>query len=399
MRVGVVLGDFVPEDGGGFTFVSAIVRALVAADIDSTGLELTLFCGPDAFRYVTVECGAHCRVCCVSRERALHRVVKRLQQWMPLFKRFYPRKSLLEKTLDGQQIQFAWFVAGSGEVLDIPYAATVWDIQHRTHPWFPEVSAGSTWDGREIVFSTYVRRASIIVTGTLVGKKELVRYYQVNESQVVILPHPTPTFALDAAHEQGKSVLPSPLTSSTPFFFYPAQYWAHKNHATLIEAFSLYLNRINKDVKMVFVGSDKGNKAYLQELVERHQLQDSILFLGFLERTELVALYQHAIAMVYPSFSGPENLPPLEAFALGCPVLYAEFPGAREQLGEAAEYFDPFLPASIAGALERISTDKGLRLRLVALGRVRANQWVVSDFVNGVFAALRSFKGMRSCWR
>jgi glycosyltransferase involved in cell wall biosynthesis len=38
----------------------------------------------------------------------------------------------------------------------------------------------------------------------------------------------------------------------------------------------------------------------------------------------------------YPSFFGAENLPPLEAFALGCPVIAADMPGAREQLGDAA---------------------------------------------------------------
>ena len=36
---------------------------------------------------------------------------------------------------------------------------------------------------------------------------------------------------------------------------------------------------------------------------------------------DLVALYRHAFALAYVTFFGPENLPPLEAFGLGCPVV------------------------------------------------------------------------------
>jgi glycosyltransferase involved in cell wall biosynthesis len=54
-----------------------------------------------------------------------------------------------------------------------------------------------------------------------------------------------------------------------------------------------------------------------------------VRFLSFVTISDLIALYRHADTMAYASFSGPENLPPLEAFALGCSVGESEFPGAR----------------------------------------------------------------------
>ena len=52
-------------------------------------------------------------------------------------------------------------------------------------------------------------------------------------------------------------------------------------------------------------------------------------------------MYKNAFALVYASFLGPNNIPPLEACALGCPVVAANIPGAFEQMGDAAAFFDP----------------------------------------------------------
>lgn len=396
MRVGVVLGEFVPQDGGGFTFVSEIVSALGLLDPERQGLELTIFCDARAVSFVRENTCYRFEVVPVPASGAVDRLCQRLQEWIPLAKRLIGRKSRLEQTLQDKSIAFAWFVAGSGEVIDIPYAATVWDLQHRTHPWFPEVSSGSTWDGREVVFATYLRRASIVITGTLTGKAQLERYYQVDGERISILPHPTPQFALNARSEP-LAALPAGLQPQR-FFFYPAQYWAHKNHATLLKAFAQYCKLAPDGESLVFVGSDKGNKAYLQGMATKLGLGDRVKFLGFVSREELIELYRQAKALVYPSFSGPENLPPLEAFALGCPVLNADFPGAKEQLGDAARYFDPLLPESMLEALQDIVAQPALRRELVSRGAQRAQAWRCPDFVAAALGLIGRFKAIRECW-
>ena len=89
------------------------------------------------------------------------------------------------------------------------------------------------------------------------------------------------------------------------------------------------------DYELVLVGDDKGQAGHVASLVREMGLSDSVHQLGFVETEELVALYRGAHSLLYLSF-GPENLPPLEAYALGCPVVASDVPGAREQLGEAA---------------------------------------------------------------
>jgi glycosyltransferase involved in cell wall biosynthesis len=288
-----------------------------------------------------------------------------------------------------------WFVGGAYDTLDLPYFTTVWDVQHRTHPWFPEVSTAGIWDHREAFFRRHLGRAAKIITGTKTGRDELGLYYRIPEDRICILPHPTPGFALDPPDDFRRSSRALPQD----FFFYPAQMWPHKNHVNLLKGYALLKARTPDVPALVFSGGDAGNLAVVKGAVAQLGLADSVVFLGFVSIQELLALYGNARALVYASFSGPENLPPLEAFALGCPVVTAKIPGALEQLEDAALYFDPADPSTIADALRQIMDDEELRATLVARGRQRSARWTGSDFVRAVFAALDEFDPICASWR
>jgi glycosyltransferase involved in cell wall biosynthesis len=98
------------------------------------------------------------------------------------------------------------------------------------------------------------------------------------------------------------------------------------------------------------------------------------------------------------SLCGPENLPPLEAFALGCPVVASEIAGAAEQLGEAALLVDPCSPEEIANAIRLLLDDPERVRSLVEKGRRRAARWTGRDFVRGVFKMLDEFEPVRRCF-
>jgi hypothetical protein len=68
---------------------------------------------------------------------------------------------------------------------------TVWDLEHRKQPYFPEVSVtGWTWEEREQIYRAVLPRASFIITGTQVGRDEIVHYYGVNPNNVRVVPFP-----------------------------------------------------------------------------------------------------------------------------------------------------------------------------------------------------------------
>jgi glycosyltransferase involved in cell wall biosynthesis len=91
-------------------------------------------------------------------------------------------------------------------------------------------------------------------------------------------------------------------------------------------------------------------------------------------------------------------LPPLEAFALGVPVVAGRVPGADEQLGDAALLVDPTDASGLAGALLRVCRDPALRCELIRRGRERAGQVTNIEFAQGIFAAIDAFEPRRKCW-
>ena len=124
---------------------------------------------------------------------------------------------------------------------------------------------------------------------------------------------------------------------------------------------------------------------------------DRVRFLGFVETSELVRLYRGAHALVYLSFFGPENLPPLEAFALGCPVVQADVAGAREQLGDAALRVPPTDASAVAAAVRRFE-DPTFREGMTEDGRARAAGYTADGYVRGVVEFLNEFEPIRSSW-
>jgi glycosyltransferase involved in cell wall biosynthesis len=125
-------------------------------------------------------------------------------------------------------------------------------------------------------------------------------------------------------------------------------------------------------------------------MAERCGVADQIHVLGFVNDDELAALYAGARALVMPTFFGPTNIPLLEAWALGCPVLTSDIPGVREQMGDAALLVDPRRVDLIADGIRRLWTDDALRTSLAHRGAQRLALYGPADFRTRLRAALHS---------
>ena len=65
---------------------------------------------------------------------------------------------------------------------------TVWDLQHRLQPYFPEVSVeGWTFEKREFFYKKYLPKATYIVIGNDTGKKQVIDLYNIPEFRIKTL--------------------------------------------------------------------------------------------------------------------------------------------------------------------------------------------------------------------
>jgi len=105
---------------------------------------------------------------------------------------------------------------------------------------------------------------------------------------------------------------------------------------------------------------DIKDKLYFQK-INKHYLNDfkkNFIILKFVSINKLINLYDHCLALIYSSYAGPENLPPLEAMARKKPLICSNYPGAKEQLKKIPIYFNPNNPKSITKSLEKYLLSK-----------------------------------------
>jgi glycosyltransferase involved in cell wall biosynthesis len=141
-----------------------------------------------------------------------------------------------------------------------------------------------------------------------------------------------------------------------------------KNLVTLLDAYT----RLKKQLgtlcpPLVIVGRKGWNcddiLSYMTEL------EGAVRFPGYVSDEELVALYQMAACLVFPSLYEGFGLPVLEAMAAGCPVITSTTSSLPEVAGNAGLLVDPLNAEEIAIAMRQILQDEDLRTRLVHEGR------------------------------
>ena len=148
----------------------------------------------------------------------------------------------------------------------------------------------------------------------------------------------------------------------------------NKNFEALQSAFALL--GAGSGVKLVMVGAED-RRVFANRAARGAPAGAGIVHAGALDDAALKALYQHAIALVFPSLYEGFGLPPLEAMSCGCPVAASSAAAIPEICGDAALYFDPNSVEEIAAAMQQLADDDALRdrLRLAGAKRVQHFHW------------------------
>ena len=261
----------------------------------------------------------------------------------------------------------------------VPTLGTVHDLMHRYERQFPEVSENGEYEAREFHFGETSRWARGVLVDSEVGKAQLIESYDVPPDKVFVLPYIPPAYVFESDQSRDYQVV-TRYRLPKKFFFYPAQFYRHKNHVALIDAMAV-LKLIHPDVHLVLVGTRERNGfADVQAQVTRLGLEDNVKFLGYVPDQDIPALYRAARALVMPTYFGPTNIPQLEAFALGCPVATSRIYGIPAQVGDAALLFDPSSVDEIFSCLKRLWEDDSLCATLAESGKQHAANWGPPQF-------------------
>jgi glycosyltransferase involved in cell wall biosynthesis len=170
------------------------------------------------------------------------------------------------------------------------------------------------------------------------------------------------------------NLAPSPRPHPKPYLLYVGNVKPHKNLGRLLEAFGQLASQTPCDLLLIgknegFLTGDSTVQAAADRLAPRVQL------LGAVSQELLKRYVAHAEALVLPSLYEGFGLPPLEAMACGRPTIVSRAASLPEVCGDAAMYFDPLDPASIAEAILRVLNEPELRETLRSRGLERARRF------------------------
>ena len=287
-----------------------------------------------------------------------------------------------EKPLLEREVDLVYFISPSIWALYLErlnFISTVWDLCHRDYPEFPEVRADHIFENREQGYRQYLIKSTAILTDSNLGKENIISRYGVDKNRVHIIPFSAASHIENFANKKIDRVINirEKYGIDDEYIIYPAKFWPHKNHVYILHGLNLLYKNYGVSLKAVFVGSDglAGTLEYVKKTAEKIGILDNIFFLGYVEDEDLAYLYKESIALVMPTYFGPTNIPPLEAFTLGVPVLYSNLDGLREQVGDAALLMDLNNPESMASHLDRLINDDDLKNNLTIKGRAQLNKY------------------------
>ena len=218
-----------------------------------------------------------------------------------------------------------------------------------------------------------VRRAARVITHSEASRREIVEDLPVEPDHVDVIPHGPGTSA-DSVHTPERQLRTELKLGKGPIVLAVSALSAHKNVATLVEALPAIV-RAHPEVVLVVPGNRTDYGARLEALAGSLGVGPSLVLPGWVSEAQLEGLFRAASCFAFPSIREGFGLPVLEAMRRGVPVACSNSSAMPEVAGEAAIYFDPHRPTEIAGAINRLLTDRTFAERLSERGRHRASMF------------------------
>lgn len=242
---------------------------------------------------------------------------------------------------------------------------------------FPEIQT-STWGILHKYYLPFIlKRVDMIIAVSHSTKRDLMKYMDVPEDKIRTVYN-----GMDA--EKFKVLSPSYIELvrqkhqlDFPYILYVGNLEPKKNIPTLLKAFRAVNVKNGGDYRLVIVGQKVWKYQPIFNTIKDLNLQNKVIFLGYVPEQDLPGIYNAASLFVLPSIYEGFGFPPLEAMACGVPVITSNSSSLPEVIGDAGIMVDPYDSAALADAIDQVLSDEKLRATLIKRGleRVKLFSW------------------------
>jgi glycosyltransferase involved in cell wall biosynthesis len=214
-------------------------------------------------------------------------------------------------------------------------------------------------------------------------KRDIIEFYKTPEEKIeVCYQSCNPAFAVEVSDVE-KEAVKKKYDLPGQFFLYVGSVIERKNLLNICKA--LFLLRNELEVPLVVIGDGGKYKQQVKDYIKQNGLENKVIFLSenpvakssaaFQSAQDFPAIYQSAIAMIYPSFFEGFGIPVLEALWSRLPAITSNVSCMPETGGDAALYVNPNNAEEIAAAMKKIYTDTAVAAAMKEKGMLHAQNF------------------------
>jgi len=260
------------------------------------------------------------------------------------------RDFIFESYLRKHQINLLSHSGHLGRSCTIPTLLWIADFQH-LH--LPELFSTKEQSAREAVIAEACEHASALLFSSKTAAADFSKMTGQSRARFEVLPFVATVPSL------GSLVSLEDLERRYGFrgryYFLPNQFWAHKNHAVVLEALAL-LKAQGHNFLVLATGNTNDYRqpdhyAALTRRVAELGIGDMFRPLGLVPYQDIMSLLRWSVALINPSLFEGWSTTVEEAKSMGKTVILSDIPTHREQSPERGKYFSPKSPDQLAALL------------------------------------------------
>jgi len=372
--------------GGGFTYASSIIKNLI--ELDSNDFTFVYYSdSKETVSYLEQYNVNATLLSAKSNERSIINLG------------IFSHNVSIKEKLKRDKIDLVYLLGPFStwkELGNLRFIFTLHDLGHRDALVFPEVYNNNEFERREDIYKNGAIKSFYTIVDSEITKGKLNNLYGVELSKITILPFLPNLNLLNYSKEKTKIF--KQFNISSKYVFYPAQFWAHKNHIYILHGIKEYENTYHQKLDIVFSGTDYGTLSHVQKVAKELKLDDRLHCVGFVSERDMASLYNNAIALIMPTYIQNTNIPPLEAFMLKIPVLYPNTGECTEILKKATINIDLNCPNSMAKALYKVEEKDEYVQELMSIGKHYIDNLNNDQYFKKLVDIFQEYRKLKSTW-
>lgn len=227
-----------------------------------------------------------------------------------------------------------------------------------------------------------LKSATHLIAVSNATKKDLIEKVHIKPEKISVIYEGYDNLAFKPLKiDEYNNILNKYDIENNKYFLYVGTIQPRKNLERLIKAYSIFLSTVKKDnpssplPKLILVGKKGWLADRIYKLPKELGIEENIKFLGYVSDSELPALYNGAISLIFPSLFEGFGLPILESMACGTPVLTSNISSMKEIADKNANLINPYSIDDIAQGILKLFKDEKYRKILNHKGIAQAKKF------------------------